>query len=172
MKSRRLFALALALAAPVAIALAATASASPPDALQAAHAAAARYHSVEQALAAGYVPASPCEQLAGAGGMGIHYLNPALVGDPSVDPANPEILLYVPKENGNLELVGVEYFVVDRDQNTTTDDDRPSLFGRGFDGPMAGHAPDMPVHYDLHVWLYEANPSGTFAVWNPNVSCP
>lgn len=25
--------------------------------------------------------------------------------------------------------------------------------------------------YVLHVWLYEENPSGVFADWNPNVSC-
>ena len=28
----------------------------------------------------------------------------------------------------------------------------------------------MP-HYELHVWLYRDNPNGTFAQFNPNVSC-
>jgi hypothetical protein len=41
-----------------------------------------------------------------------------------------------------------------------------------FDGPMPGHAPDMPVHYDLHAWMYEANPDGLFKMWNPSVTCP
>jgi hypothetical protein len=36
---------------------------------------------------------------------------------------------------------------------------------------MLGHEPGMPVHYDLHVWLYQANPDGVFASWNPSVSC-
>jgi DNA-binding NarL/FixJ family response regulator len=48
----------------------------------------------------------------------------------------------------------------------------PTLFGRRFDGPMAGHSPEMPAHYDLHVWLWKGSPSGTFSMWNPNVSCP
>ena len=46
------------------------------------------------------------------------------------------------------------------------------LFGRGFDGPMLGHGPGMPIHYDLHAWIAEANPSGVFAQWNPAIRCP
>ena len=53
-----------------------------------------------------------------------------------------------------------------------TDDDRPSIFGRPFDGPMLGHAPGMPIHYDLHVWVAERNPEGLFAQWNPAIACP
>ena len=34
---------------------------------------------------------------------------------------------------------------------------------------MLGHAPGMPIHYDLHVWLQKRNPSGMFAQWNPEV---
>jgi hypothetical protein len=30
----------------------------------------------------------------------------------------------------------------------------------------------MPIHYDLHVWLWQHNPSGLFAPWNPDVTCP
>jgi hypothetical protein len=30
----------------------------------------------------------------------------------------------------------------------------------------------MPIHYDLHVWLWKKNPSGMFARWNPTVTCP
>ena len=70
----------------------------------------AKYHDVNQALADGYIPVSPCEALPGAGAMGIHYLNPALASDLAIDPLAPEILLYAPSGNG-LRLVGVEYFV-------------------------------------------------------------
>jgi hypothetical protein len=128
----------------------------------------ARYGDVVVALADGYVPVSPCE-VSPEGGMGIHYLNPALVG--STDPATPAILLYEPTAAGGVRLLGAEWFAVDADQDLGTDDDRPSLLGRPFDGPMLGHSPDMPIHYDLHVWLYEANPSGVFAPWNPRVDC-
>ncbi len=133
-----------------------------------------RYSSVDAAKADGYVPASPCESRPGtgfpAGGMGFHHINPAAAGDQVINALKPELLLYAPTPSG-LELIGVEYFKADADQNLSTDADRPTLFGRAFDGPMLGHAPGMPIHYDLHVWLYKPNPSGMFAVWNPAVSC-
>jgi hypothetical protein len=36
---------------------------------------------------------------------------------------------------------------------------------------MDGHGPGMPVHYDLHVWLFKKNPRGMFAEFNPRVAC-
>ncbi len=133
-------------------------------------AATARYHSPAQAERDGYVQASPCET-SPAGGMGYHYVNFALLEDPAIDPLRPEILLYAPRSNGTVELVGVEYLAFDDDGLLTTDGDRPHLGNVAFDGPMPGHGTDMPVHYDLHVWLYEANPSGMYAAWNPAVTC-
>jgi hypothetical protein len=138
--------------------------------LQAVRSAVAKYHSVGQAIAAGYIPFSRCEQ-SPAGAMGIHFANPALFG-PGLDPANPEVLLYMPNADGDLKLVGVEYFQVDADQNLATNNDRPSILGHVFDGPMLGHNPTMPIHYDLHVWVAESNPAGVFAQWNPAISCP
>jgi hypothetical protein len=132
------------------------------------------YRSVDAAKAAGYAAASPCESQAGTGfpfgGMGFHYINGPAAADQTIDAMKPELLLYAPSSSG-LELIGVEYFKADADQNLSTDSDRPTLFGRAFDGPMLGHAPGMPIHYDLHVWLYKPNPSGMFAVWNPDVHC-
>jgi hypothetical protein len=128
-----------------------------------------KYQSVDQARADGYAPASPCES-SPQGGMGFHYVSGAAMGDGRIDAARPEILLYAPGPAG-LQLIGVEYFKVDADQDLNTDTDRPALFGRAFDGPMLGHAPGMPRHYDLHVWLWKRNPSGVFAVWNPDVAC-
>jgi hypothetical protein len=103
--------------------------------------------------------------------MGIHYVNGPLIGDGVLDPQRPEILLYAPGEDGKLTLIGAEYFKVDADQNLATDGDRPTLFGQPFDGPMPGHNPTMPIHYDLHVWLWKDNPSGMFAPFNPAVAC-
>lgn len=159
----------------VLIALAAilTAAASPPDDVQAAKAATARYHSLQQAQAAGYTTAGePCVTGPGGAAMGIHAINPALIGDPAINSTKPEVLLYLPNANGRLELIGIEYFKIDDDQDLNTDDDRPSLFGQPFDGPMLGHNPSMPIHYDLHVWLWADNPDGLFAPFNPSLSCP
>jgi hypothetical protein len=29
----------------------------------------------------------------------------------------------------------------------------------------------IPAFYALHVWAWKENPNGTFADWNPKVSC-
>lgn len=138
--------------------------------LDAVVAATEKYADVGVAIDAGYEAASPCVEEGRLGAMGMHYVNFALVGDPAVDPLEPEVLLYMPVGD-ELELVGVEWMVVDADGDLATDDDRPSLFGRGFDGPMEGHGPGEPVHYDLHAWLFEDNPEGTFVPFNPALSC-
>jgi hypothetical protein len=125
----------------------------------------AKYVDVNRALADGYIPVSGCEAVPGLGGMGIHYLNPALGSDLVTDPFKPEILLYAPNGRGGLDLLGPEYFQAEVGQP------RPTANGQAFDGPMPGHNPQMPVHYDLHAWLFKYNPSGLFAPFNPRVKC-
>lgn len=125
----------------------------------------ARYHNVKAAIEAGYVPAEHCLEVPELGGMGIHYVNPILASDGVIDPMRPEILLYEPTKHG-LRLVGVEYFMASALAETT-----PYVFGKPFDGPMPGHEPGMPEHYDLHVWIWKNNPSGLFAQFNPKVHC-
>ena len=177
---RILVALAVAAAVPVAATVSASAKQNPPTnqhrttlqrELQAAKAATARFHSIRQALRAGYVlppgPLSAACVASPAGGMGVHLENPALMADPALDIRRPEILNYEIKPNGRLRLVALEYFEA-ASQTATA----PVLFGQTFDGPMPGHHPGMPVHYDVHVWLWKTNPSGMFAQFNPNVHCP
>ena len=135
------------------------------DELNEARSATARYHSVSQALKAGYVPVGPCEP-----GMGYHFVNFEYFE--STDPRVPAALLYAPKQNGKLRLAGAEWFQVDADQDLATDDDRPSMFGKEFDGPMEGHAPGMPIHYDLHAYVWVDNPDGVLTAHNPNITCP
>lgn len=126
----------------------------------------------QAAIAAGYLPTDACVELPGVGGMGYHYVNPAYASDSVIDPAHPEVLVFVPGPQGQLRLGAAEYFKADADQDTTTTDDRPSLWGHPFQGPMDGHEPGMPIHYDFHLWIYEHNPLGQLAPWNPAVHCP
>ena len=126
----------------------------------------APYRDPSAAFAAGFRPSGPCAELSGVGAMGVHWVNGQRMSSPP-DAARPPILLYSPDGT----LLGAEFFAPDGDQDLTTDADRPSLFGRPFDGPMLGHEPGMPVHYDLHVWVDEANPDGVFSPWNARVSC-
>lgn len=103
------------------------------------------------------------------GGMGVHFVNFALIGQP-LDPMKPQILVYQPVK-GKLQLVAAEWLV----PFSPAVKEPPVLFGRKFDGPMEGHEPLMPKqlqHYDLHVWLWKDNPLGTFAPTNPKLNCP
>ena len=131
-----------------------------------------RFRDVKRAVAAGYLPTKDCVP-----GMGLHYVHPARAADTNIDPTLPEMLVYTRAADGSVHLAALEYFRADADGNVTSADDRPTLFGHPFDGPMAGHPlppgqPPMPVHYDLHVWLYQANPSGELKSENPKVNCP
>jgi hypothetical protein len=130
-----------------------------------------QFRDVDTAIAAGYVPTDSCAELPGVGTMGYHFLNPALAGDAKVDPTTPEILVYNKTSNGRYRLDAVEYFVADADQDPATDADRPTLMGHRFDGPMEGHEPGMPIHYDLHAWVYHSNPAGELSAWNPTINC-
>ncbi|OKK05885.1 hypothetical protein AMK26_07205 [Streptomyces sp. CB03234] len=127
-----------------------------------------KYQSVERAVADGYKPMRGCVSRP-EGGMGYHYVNKAR--NNSTDPAKPSALMYEDTENGK-RLTGIEFFVEDRDQKVATDDDRPTMFGQPFLGPSPGVEAGVPVHYDLHVWLYKHNPRGMFTEWNPKVRCP
>lgn len=102
------------------------------------------------------------------GGMGVHFLNPGLVG-PQLDTLRPQVLIYEP-DHDTLKLVAAEWFMP-----TQVSAQRPHIFGRDLDGPMEGHAPIMPAemhHWDLHVWLWKTNPNGEFSPTNPTVTCP
>jgi hypothetical protein len=138
-----------------------------------ARAATAKYHDIDRALAAGYVQRSPCEQ-----GQGHHYVRDDLAFDAALDPTQPEVLLYAPNASGKLKLVGVEYvrFYPGMPDPTNPPYQRdpmgPALFGTQFHGPMAGHAPGMPVHHELHVWLWAHSPEGMFSDHNSRIVCP
>lgn len=131
-----------------------------------------QYLDVDAAIAAGYQPTDVCVEEPGLGGMGYHYAHPRYAADAVVDPTLPEILVYVPGHHGHLRLGAIEYFKADADGDLETDEDRPTLFGEPFDGPMEGHEPGQPVHYDLHAWLWKPNPAGELAQFNPRVHCP
>jgi hypothetical protein len=131
-----------------------------------------RFRDADRAVAAGYQPTRDCVP-----GMGYHFVHPGLAGDTNIDPTLPEILVYERDGRGRPRLVALEYFRADADGDKDTDEDKPTLFGHPFDGPMDGHpmppgAPPMPVHYDLHVWLYKANPTGQLSPMNPRIRCP
>ena len=120
------------------------------------------YRNFNAGVAAGYgAQLTPCMESPPAGGMGFHYGNPAYI-DGVVQGLKPEILMYEPKKNGDLQLVGVEYVVP---FTAWTQPNPPSLAGVPF------HRNNAFGLWVLHAWIWKQNPSGTLSDWNPTVSC-
>jgi hypothetical protein len=129
----------------------------------------ASYHVVDAALADGYVLASECEAIP-EGGIGVHYRKSSLF-DVVVDPAQPELLVYEPQQNGDLRLVAVA-FVVPAAPWDASHSAAPTLGLQTLEDKRVPDwsSPPFPT-YELHVWVWQHNPNGIYATINPTVSC-
>lgn len=124
----------------------------------------AQFHELDSATAAGYVRAGSCTNA-----EGIRYRKPALF-DAVIDLSLPEILLYEPKPDGDLQLVAVQYLVSSALWDATHSSP-PSVGDQPFiDRRSAPFGAPFP-NYSLVVWVWEHNPSGMYALQNPNVTC-
>jgi hypothetical protein len=128
-----------------------------------------RFQSVDAAKSAGYGLLHGCVSGPQEGAMGVHYANGDLVGDGALDAARPEVLMYEVR-NGRYELTGVEYVVIAEAWHARNEAP-PVLMGQLFNYNSAPNRYGIPAFYELHVWAWKNNPSGTFADWNPAVSC-
>lgn len=165
------------LATGIAVALAHGSTTSNPqrDPLQAVRAATARYHSLTVAQKNGYAilkdtAGIACIDNPGVGAMGVHYANGDLVKAGRIVPDKPQALVYEPEANGQLRLVAVEYVVI-KQQWDATHQSAPMLFGQHFMLTPDGNRFGLPAFYSLHAWIWQANPTGMFSMWNPTVSC-
>jgi hypothetical protein len=142
-----------------------------------AYLATAKFQDVARAEAAGYgkftdAAGIACIDKPGAGGMGTHYVNGALVSPPdaTLDPARPEALVYETRPDGRLRLVATEYIVF-ADAWDALHNQWPRLFGQKLTLVGGDNRYGIPPFYELHVWLWKWNPRGLFDDWNPRVTC-
>jgi hypothetical protein len=126
-----------------------------------------RFHDIAVAIApaaqngGGYTVQFPAGCAASPdGAQGFHYLNERLV-DANVELLRPELVMYEPGPNGQMNLVGVDYIVP-----LALSAEPPTLLGVPFE-PLG---PPLNV-WALHIWAWRPNSSGMFAMWNPKVSC-
>ena len=108
------------------------------------------------------------EDPGGAGAMGNHWVNGALVTDGEIDVTQPEALLY-DLSGERPRLLAVEYVVFVSDWGE--DRDPPVLFGHEFHLVEAGNRFNLPAFYELHAWIWSHNPAGMFEDWNPRIDC-
>ena len=82
--------------------------------------------------------------------------------DGVLDIAKPEAVMYEPMPDGKLALIGVEYIALKGPA---------SLEGHQMNYNSTPNSYGLPEFYEIHVWAWKANPMGTFADDNPDVSC-
>jgi len=122
----------------------------------------ARYHSLDAAVADGFVFLHGCEVRPEEGPVGIVYVHMQRLLDGRIDPSLPDGLIYEPRASGSPRLVGVELAVP---YALWTQPQAPRFLGASF------QQEDEFGVFGLHVWLWRDNPEGLFAESNPNVSC-
>jgi hypothetical protein len=168
--------LVIGLAALTLLALAGLAAAG--GLLDGAKPATARFHDLDQALAAGYTFRLPersgktCIVQPGEGAMGVHMVNLSLL-DATLDATAPEVLVYEPRNDGSLKLVALEYVVFKSawEEAHGVGAAPPSMFDRTFDFTNEPNRYGLPPFYALHAWIWKPNPSGLLYAWNPRVEC-
>ena len=95
--------------------------------------------------------------------MGHHYLNTGLA-DGVFELEKPEVILYVPDTDGNMQMVAVEYSIAPEDP------DNPGSPPEGFTSDLdQWHFNEMVGHWQLHVWTILDNPNGIFAPFNTEI---
>jgi hypothetical protein len=135
----------------------------------------AKYRSASVATRAGYgllrdKDGIACIAEPGMGAMGVHFVKNTLVADPAIAAKTPEALVYAPAGGGKLRLAAAEYVVLQKAWDVTHAS-APKLFGQQFMLTPEGNRFGLPAFYSLHAWLWQANPAGSFAMWNPDVKC-
>ena len=157
--------------------------------------AAERYRNVAAAIADGYTTDNKCvtAQMLGfpaeQGAMGLHYVRRDLLGLPDrpngrvagtgtyTDFGKPAMLVYEPRPDGSLDLVAVENLVFKNAWEAAGNRQPPSFRGNPYllladdRATPLDEAHNYEPHYELHAWVLRDNPLGTFAPFNPNVTC-
>jgi hypothetical protein len=132
------------------------------EAVERVRAATAPFKSLDRAVAAGYQrDVEQCVENPPHGGMGFHHENAALM-DAKIEVERPEVLTYQRMPDGEYRLTGVEYIVP---LAAWKEEEPPRAMGQ----PMK-RAESLGIWY-LHVWIWQSNPQGLFADWNPSVTC-
>ncbi len=116
----------------------------------------AKYHNMDKAIEDGYADINVYEEH-----MGWHYMKADFL-DAEFDMLKPELLVYAPWPNGELNLVAVEYAVPH-----ALSADPPE----GFTGSQdIWHLEPPPFDlWTLHAWVWYNNPDGIFEPFNPRV---
>jgi hypothetical protein len=96
------------------------------------------------------------------GAQGIHFTNGERIGDTGLDAMRPEVLMYEPRPDGSLRLIGAEYLVFQQAWHDAGHAAAPCCLGREFS--LNTTLLDEPFYAlqttDLVLdWLLDADPA-------------
>lgn len=132
--------------------------------LTALHVLFAKYHDLQKTLEHGYKFVAPCVSDPELGGMGDHYSRDADDdfgrGDGTHALERPQYLVYAPQTNGSRRLAALDYTVP---YEKWQGDKPPEFFGIPFTRN------DGFGVWMFHIWIFQHNPAGIFANFNPKV---
>jgi hypothetical protein len=129
-----------------------------------------RFKDVAVAEAEGYKLQFGCVTGPESGAMGLHYVNAALVNAGVLDATRPQIVIYEPKPDGTLRLIGADFLLM-KDAWDKKKQGPPQLMGQLFHLFGSPNRFGLPAFYTLHVWAWKDNPNGAFVNWHPDFSC-
>ena len=157
--------------------------------LAALRAATAKYHSghddYPQPFISPKTNANGCVSNASMGGMGFHYVKPLDpntgapmgIADRDLNYLDPETLVYAPKNGNSVEpggdpeyarLAAFDYFVPFAVWDSTEPPPTSADLGLAIN-PAIEFQKSRFDGWMFHIWLWEHNPAGMFANWNPAV---
>jgi hypothetical protein len=90
-----------------------------------------QFTDVNVARATGYEPAFACVSGPDHGATGIHYVNGTLLGNLTLDPSQPQALIYEPND-GKMTRVGVEFILDSANWLAANNNTPPALDGQVF----------------------------------------
>jgi hypothetical protein len=131
-----------------------------------------QFKNINVAKSEGWVQATPCVSGPDHGAMGVHFVMPSRINGniPSADA--PQASIYEPLASGAFRLVGVEFIVIASQWQTKhPNSGPPALEGNLMNFVNAPNRYGLPAFYEIHVWAWQDNPSGSFADWNTRVFC-
>jgi hypothetical protein len=124
----------------------------------------AKYHDLQTAIENGYGFVGPCVSDPNLGGMGDHYSRSANDdfgrGDGTHSVERPQYLVYAPRKDGSRRLAALDYTVP---YEKWQGDKAPEFFGIPFTRN------DGFGVWMFHIWVFQHNPAGIFANFNPTV---
>ena len=124
----------------------------------------AKYHDLQTAIENRYGFVGPCVSDPKLGGMGDHYSRSANDdfgrGDGTHSVERPQYLVYAPQKDGSRRLAALDYTVP---YEKWQGDKAPEFFGIPFTRN------DGFGVWMFHIWVFQNNPAGIFANFNPTV---